>query len=114
MRKGESHKRVFICSAYLLDRDILLPKYSQSTAAIRFLDIGQKLPIIIQTAMFLLNSRRNKVEFSLCILVPGICVWGWNNYAHIIGEALNLLIFGLFECTYNIGNFSERCRYNDR
>jgi len=74
MRKEKSHKRVFICSAYLLDRDILLPKYSQSTAAIRFSDIGQKLPIIIQTAMFLLNSRRNKVEFSLCILVSWIGV----------------------------------------
>lgn len=68
VRKKENHKRAFICSAYLLDRDILLPKYSQSTAAIDFLDIVQKILLMMQAAMFLLNSRCNRVEFFLSIL----------------------------------------------
>lgn len=68
IRKKEDHKRAFICSAYLLDRDILLPEYSQSTAAIDGLDIVQKILFMIRTAMFLLNSRCNRVEFFLGIL----------------------------------------------
>lgn len=100
----ESHKRVFICSAYLLDRDILLPEYSQSTAAIRFLNIGQKLPIIIQTAMFVFNSRCNKVEFS-----SSISFWlFWqlrNNYTYIIEELLILSLSNLLECIYFFRNF---------